>query len=116
MLRLDSAGAINSVLNLISGGDIMSMSTGSLPRRHQRTLAEIFAEPTPADVRWDDIRSLFGALKADCSEGRGSRLRVALGDRKAVFHKPHPRKEASKSLVRSVRRFLEEAGIGPEGR
>jgi hypothetical protein len=91
----------------------MSVKRGSLPRRQQGTLEKIFAEPTPADVRWDDIRSLFDALKADCSEGRGSRLRVALGDRKAVFHRPHPRKEASKSLVRSVRRFLEEAGIGP---
>jgi len=36
-----------------------------------------------------------------------------LNDRKAVFHCPHPEKEASKSMVRSVRRFLEEAGIEP---
>ena len=51
------------------------------------------------------------ALGAECSEGKGSRLRVFLNGRRAVFHRPHPRKEASKSMIRSIRRFLEEAGV-----
>ena len=38
-------------------------------------------------------------------------LRVVLGRRKAVFHRPHPRKETKKFVVISVRVFLKEAGV-----
>ena len=84
-----------------------------LRKKHQTTLSAIFAEPTRANIRWNDIESLFIALGADCSEGKGSRIRVKLHDIKAVFHRPHPEKEASKPMIRSVRRFLEEAGVSP---
>jgi hypothetical protein len=82
-------------------------------RRHRRTLEAIFAEPTRASLAWQDIESLFIALGAELSEGRGSRLRVALHGVRAVFHRPHPAKEASKAMVRSIRRFLSEAGVEP---
>jgi len=84
-----------------------------LRKKHHSTLSSIFAEPTRANIHWNDIETLLIALGSNCTEGKGSRLRVALNDRKAVFHCPHPEKEASKSMVRSVRRFLEEAGIEP---
>jgi len=45
------------------------------------------------------------------SEGRGSRIRVYLKGVRAVFHKPHPGKETDRGTVRSVRRFLIEAGV-----
>jgi len=84
-----------------------------LRKKHQTTLASIYAEPTRANIHWNDIENMLIALGAECTEGRGSRLRVALNDVKAVFHRPHPEKEATKSMVRSARRFLEEAGIEP---
>jgi hypothetical protein len=31
----------------------------------------------------------------------------------AVFHRPHPEKETDKGALKSVRRFLKEAGIEP---
>ena len=83
----------------------------TLRKKHQNTLATIFAEPTRANIHWKNIETLLIALEAECSEGKGSRLRVKLNDVRAVFHRPHPEKEASKSVVRSVRRFLVEAGI-----
>jgi hypothetical protein len=46
-------------------------------------------------------------------EGRGSRVRVEWNDVVAVFHRPHPQKEASKPVVRDVRSFLIAAGIQP---
>jgi hypothetical protein len=76
-------------------------------------LEAIFAEPTRANIHWDDIEALLLALGSDCSEGNGSRLRVALHGVRAVFHRPHPEKEASKPVVRSVRRFLQDAGVTP---
>ncbi|MFO8090192.1 MAG: hypothetical protein R6U13_10180 [Desulfatiglandaceae bacterium] len=43
--------------------------------------------------------------------GRGSRVRVVLNDVKAVFHRPHPERITEKCAIKSVRRFLKEAGV-----
>ena len=82
-------------------------------KRHRRTLARIFAEPTPADLRWDEIETLFRAAGAAISEGAGSRVRVALGGVRAVFHRPHPSPETRRGAVRAVRDFLIAAGVKP---
>ena len=71
----------------------------------------IFKEPTQSNVKWTDIESLFKHLGAEVSQGNGSRIRVALNGVRAVFHRPHPRKETDKGALVSVRRFLENAGI-----
>jgi hypothetical protein len=81
--------------------------------KHRRTLAAVFAEPVRANVLWSDVEALFAACGAVITEGRGSRVRVALNGVRAVFHRPHPRKETGKGAVRSVRRFLVEAGVTP---
>jgi len=59
------------------------------------------------------VEALLKALGAEISEGRGSRVRIALQGVRAVFHRPHPRKEADRGTVASVRRLLTEAGIKP---
>jgi hypothetical protein len=84
-----------------------------LSRTHQATLEAIFATPVRAGIVWTEIEALFRACGAEISEGRGSRVRVALNGVRAVFHRPHPQKETDKGAVRSVRRFLTEAGITP---
>jgi hypothetical protein len=81
--------------------------------KHRRTLEAIFEKPERASIPWREIESLFAALGAEISEGIGSRVRVALKGFRAVFHRPHPRKEANKATVKSVRRFLETAGVKP---
>ena len=84
-----------------------------MDRKHRKTLEAIFEKPERAIIAWRDIESLFIALGAEISEGSGSRVRVALKDVRAVFHRPHPRKETNKGAVKSVRRFLEAAGVKP---
>lgn len=81
--------------------------------KHKKTLEAIFESPVRADVEWKKIESLFAALGGELSEGRGSRIRVALNGVRAVFHRPHPQKETDKGALKSVRRFLKEAGITP---
>ena len=81
--------------------------------RVRRTLARIFTEPTPADLRWRDIEALLVAVGAEVSEGAGSRIRVALAGVRAVFHRPHPGPETKRGLVRAVRDFLAAAGVKP---
>ena len=53
------------------------------------------------------------ALGAQTVEGSGSRVRFALNDVIATFHRPHPSKEAKPYQVRDVRAFLEKAGVKP---
>lgn len=84
-----------------------------LSRKHQSTLDAIFAAPVRASIVWVDIEALFRAYGGEISEGNGSRVRVALNGVRAVFHRPHPQKETDKGAVKSVRRFLTEAGITP---
>ncbi len=81
--------------------------------RHRKTLEAVFARPERSDIAWRDIESLLIALGADVTEGNGSRVRVALHGVRAVFHRPHPQKETEKGAVKSVRRFLLEAGVQP---
>ena len=81
--------------------------------KHAKTLHAVFEEPTRSDLPWRDIESLLKNISAKITEGKGSRIRMKLNDVKAVFHRPHPQKEASKGCVESVRRFLERAGYLP---
>jgi hypothetical protein len=85
-----------------------------LSSRHRKTLGAIFEEPVRSNVAWSDVEALLKALDAEVSEGRGSRVRIYLGGVRAVFHRPHPEKETDKGALKSVRRFLSEAGVEPE--
>jgi len=81
--------------------------------KHKKVLQNIFETPVNSSIVWKDIEALFIALGAEISEGRGSRVRVALNGVRAVFHRPHPKKETDKGAVISVRRLLKEAGVEP---
>ena len=81
--------------------------------KHRRTLEAIFEKQ--ANIAWSDIETMLKHYGAEITEGRGSRVRIALNGVRAVFHRPHPKKETDRGAVASMRRFLSEAGIGPEG-
>ncbi|WP_442485870.1 type II toxin-antitoxin system HicA family toxin [Aeoliella sp. SH292] len=81
--------------------------------KHHRTLAAIFDDPVRSNIAWRDIESMLEAAGAEITEGNGSRVRIALNGVRAVFHRPHPQKETNKGAVRSMRRFLAEAGVLP---
>ena len=80
--------------------------------KHQRVLEAIFGKR--ANIAWSDIESMLLYYGAEISEGRGSRVRIALHGVRAVFHRPHPKKETDRGAVASMQRFLTEAGIGIE--
>lgn len=80
-------------------------------KKQKRVLDAIKTSPPPADLKWDDVESLFKALGATVSQGNGSRVRVLLNGVKATFHKPHPHNEVGKSCVKEIRLFLQNANI-----
>ncbi|QDT50268.1 hypothetical protein Pan258_43250 [Symmachiella dynata] len=81
--------------------------------KHKRTLQAVFDDPVRSNIAWRDIESLLKAAGAEITEGVRSRVRIALSDVRAVFHRPHPQKETDKGAVKSLRRFLTEAGVTP---
>jgi len=81
--------------------------------KHDNTLQAIFTDPVPSNIKWRNIEKLIAHLNAEISAGSGSRIRVALNGRRAVFHRPHPSPDTDRGAVKSVRRFLTEAGIDP---
>jgi len=81
--------------------------------RHRRTLGALFSTPTPASVQWVDIERLLLALGCRIIEGSGSRVRFERDGRVAIFHRPHPGKEAKRYQVRDARDYVERLGIKP---
>jgi len=81
--------------------------------KHHRTLICVFSNPVQSNIPWNDIEGLLSACGAEITEGSGSRVRVVFNGVRAVFHRPHPRKETDRGAVVSIRRFLTEAGIEP---
>ena len=82
-----------------------------LSSKHRATLEAIFTDPIRSNVLWSDIERLLKALGAELTEGRGSRIRIYLNGVRAVFHRPHSKKETEKGALKSMRRFLNEAGV-----
>ena len=81
--------------------------------KHRKTLRAIFEEPARSDIEWKAIEAMLVAAGAEISEGSGSRVRIALNGVRAVFHRPHSRKETDRGAVKSMRRFLESAQVMP---
>lgn len=81
--------------------------------KQRGTLEKVFRRPPPSDIAWADIEKLLIALGAEVTEGSGSRVRVALNGVRASFHRPHPQRVTDKGAVKSVERFLANAGIRP---
>ena len=79
--------------------------------KHKKVLQSLFETPVNSSIPWKDIELMPVALGAEISEGRGSRVRIALNGIRAVFHRPHPQKETDRGAVVSMKRFLKEAGV-----
>jgi hypothetical protein len=84
-----------------------------MKRKHQRTLELLFAHPTSGNVQWRDVEALFVELGAEVTEREGSRVAVVLFEEVRVFHRPHPSPDTDKGAVASVRKWLEQHGVGP---
>ncbi len=79
--------------------------------KQRKTLERLFTDPVEGNIQWRAIESLLISLGAVVTQGRGSRIRVLLNGVPAVFHRPHPRPNAGKGVVKAVRVFLIDAGI-----
>ena len=90
--------------------------------KQRKTLESIAAKPTPKNLLWSDIESLFRAIGCKVIEGEGSRISFRFilerEDKPAEafredFHRPHPGKEARTYQVEAARKFLTKIGTMP---
>jgi hypothetical protein len=84
-----------------------------MKKKHSKILQAIFQKPVLANITWRDVENLFSALGAKIEPGIGSRVTVVLNEQVAVFHRPHPQKEANKGAVVAVKEFLILCGVEP---
>jgi hypothetical protein len=79
--------------------------------KQKKVYEAIFKNPVQSDIDWQEIENLLKSLGANISEGNGSRVRIELNGQRAVFHRPHPERVTDKGAVKSMRRFLDNAGV-----
>lgn len=79
--------------------------------RHLRTLAAVFEDPVRANILWRDVEALIVYLGGTVTSAAGSRVKLELNGVDAVYHRPHPQKEARRRTIRNMRLFLTEAGV-----
>lgn len=83
-------------------------------KKHLKTWNRLWHDPVLPGIVWSDIEAMLIAFGAEISEGNGSRVLIKLNDVRAVFHRPHPENTTDKGAVKSMRRFLQAAGITKE--
>ena len=76
--------------------------------KRAKILAQI--EGLNAGLHWSKVEALLVKSGAEVIEGQGSRVTFVLDDRKFTMHRPHPRRECGRGLVKAVRDFLRECG------
>ncbi len=79
--------------------------------KQEKVYEKIFKNPVQSDIEWTEIENLLKSLGATISEGNGSRVRIELNGERAVFHRPHPEKVTDKGAIKSMRKFLDNAGV-----
>ncbi len=84
-----------------------------MKRKHRKTLERIFSHPVSANIKWQDIESLFNSLGAELNEREGSRIEVFLFNEVRVYHRPHPRPDTDKGAVASIREWLKTNEVLP---
>jgi hypothetical protein len=93
----------------------LAMLVSSMNSKQRKTLEAIFASPTPRNLPFSEMESLFRAIGCKVTEKGGSHIsfRMTITHKDGTqevfredFHKPHPGKEAKAYQVERARKFL----------
>jgi hypothetical protein len=81
--------------------------------KQRKTLEAVFSDPPPANLSWDDVKSLLISVGCTITYRGGSRVGIGKGQEMVYAHMPHPQKEVKKHLVAAIRAFLGRIGEKP---
>jgi len=79
---------------------------------HDKTLTEVFDEPTRSDITYDAAIALIKAHGGTVKEGAGSRVSITIQGAVIKIHRPH-KKDLRKYAVESIRETFRKLGITP---
>lgn len=81
--------------------------------KQQKALAKLAATPTPANIKWDELRSVLEHLGYTMLTGSGSRRKFfhAEKDDLIICHAPHPLPNVDKGCVADVVEHLRRMGF-----
>ncbi|CAN2042826.1 Type II toxin-antitoxin system HicA family toxin [Candidatus Magnetomoraceae bacterium gMMP-15] len=79
--------------------------------KHRKTFKAIFAKPTKANIKFNNIEALIKALGGEVREGGGSRIALEIFGSRKYTHRPHPGKEAKRYQVEEIRDWLTKLEI-----
>jgi hypothetical protein len=81
--------------------------------KQQKTLERIFKEPTPNDIPWPDIESLFKHVGCTIKHRGGSKVAFEKKDKVLFMHRPHPQTQTPTQNIRRIKAFLKDLGAEP---
>jgi hypothetical protein len=81
--------------------------------KHRKTYQKMIQHPRPSNLLWSDVESLLKACGAQITERKGSAISVEMNGHIAVFHRPHPGKDADKGAIANAIQFLHRIGCNP---
>lgn len=81
--------------------------------KHTKTLEKLCAKPTPADIKWDELKGLLGHLGFKMLPGGGSRRKFVHEEKRLMIHlhQPHPSPDVGKKCVDEVVEYLKTHGF-----
>ncbi|WXU00207.1 MAG: hypothetical protein Ctma_0918 [Catillopecten margaritatus gill symbiont] len=78
--------------------------------KHQKTLNKLMERPVLANIKFNDVDKLLVAMGFQRIEREGSRVCFKKEEDEIVLHKPHPRNELLKYIVRDLQMFIKHTG------
>jgi len=81
--------------------------------KHQKALDRLCATPSPADIKWQELKAVLEHLGYDLLKNTGSRRKFYHHGKKALFicHEPHPSPNVDKGCIADVVEHLRAYGF-----
>jgi predicted RNA binding protein YcfA (HicA-like mRNA interferase family) len=81
--------------------------------KYTKALARLCAKPTPADLKWDELRAILEHLGYTLLESSGSRRKFYHAQKNALIicHRPHPSPNVDRGCIADVVAHLKAFGF-----
>jgi len=78
--------------------------------KQEKALEKLCRTPTPANLKWDELRTALSSLGYQMLTGKGSRRKFVHKDTKAIIscHEPHPSPDVDKGCIADIVAHLKE--------
>lgn len=85
--------------------------------KQRKTLKKIWEHPPRQDIKWQSVLNLIEGCGGRIGYGASSRVKFFLNGKRGYFHSPHKNgSNMDKGAVADLKKFLENAGVTPEGK